>query len=66
MTRESFARWICNTCGLQEETDPSKQPKRWVGYGFTDPDLPAGEHKVLGHLCGECAGHVSNALKGSD
>lgn len=64
MTRENVTRWTCNTCGDRIETDTTTQPKGWVGYGFTEPDVPAGEHRVLGHLCKSCARDVSIALGG--
>jgi hypothetical protein len=65
MTRTTIARWTCNTCGDLQETDTSKQPEGWVGYGFTEPGIPAGEHNVLGHLCRPCARTVRDAVSGS-
>lgn len=66
MTRHDITRWTCDTCGDQIETEPNEQPKGWVGYGFTKPDVPASEHAVLGHLCRGCARDIRNALGGRD
>lgn len=62
MTRQTFVRWTCNVCETQRETATDKQPKGWVGYGFTQPNVPNGEKDTLGHLCGTCAGCVMNAM----
>jgi hypothetical protein len=63
--RETFTRWTCNVCSAQEEA-ASGQPEGWVGYGFTNPGTPAGEHKVLGHLCRECAARIGTAMTPED
>lgn len=60
--RTTFARWVCNSCNANIETATEKQPKGWLGYGFTAPDIPAGEQVTLGHLCADCAGRVNAAL----
>lgn len=62
MTRSTFARWTCNVCKFQKETASDKQPKGWIGYGFTTADTPNGEQKTLGHLCPRCATNVQNVM----
>ena len=62
MTRENFTRWTCNLCRAVKEVTAG-QPKGWVGYGFTDPGVPAGEHKTLGHLCPKCHAVVAAPMR---
>lgn len=66
MTRITFTRWICNSCQAETVTEPTAQPVGWVGYGFTEPDIPGGEKVVLGHLCLPCTERVSAALVHED
>jgi hypothetical protein len=57
MTRQTFARWTCNACGAEKETDGT-QPKGWAGYGFTEENKPDGQFIERGHLCPTCLGRV--------
>ena len=61
MTRDMFVRWTCNACRLEAVTVPDKQPEGWVGYGFSDPDFPEGEKRLIGHLCPDCTAAVNAA-----
>jgi hypothetical protein len=63
MTRRIFARWTCNSCGIERDTPSDEQPVGWVGYGFTETGVPAGEQRSIGHLCEECYGKVEAALE---
>lgn len=65
MTRDTYVRWTCNSCGAVEDVTGG-QPKGWVGYGMTQPGVPAGEQTTLGHLCNTCAQRLEAALAARD
>lgn len=67
MTVETIRVWTCNVCRASVETEPTKQPAGWVGYGFTEPDIPAASpDDNIGHLCEVCAARVKCAMVGQE
>lgn len=56
MSCSPFVRWVCNHCGVQEETSTRSKPKRGITYATGEYESPMGTRPLPDiWLCKGCA-----------